>query len=79
METVGFLKKHAALLLSVCFCGIIFFTVNDYGITWDEGVYFKAGDLYCDWLKNPSLQNIENYWKLNNEHPPLTKVFGGDD
>jgi 4-amino-4-deoxy-L-arabinose transferase-like glycosyltransferase len=78
METVGFLKKHAALLLSVCFCGIIFFTLNDYGITWDEGgYYFKAGDSYFHWLRNPSWQTINTYWEWNHEHPPLAKVLGG--
>jgi len=77
METVGFLKKLAALVLSVCFCGLLLFTLNDYGITWDEGVYFKAGDSYCNWLRNPSLQNLETHWELNHEHPPLTKVLGG--
>ncbi len=76
-ETAGFPKKYAALFLSVFFCGITLFTLNDYGITWDEGVYFKAGDLYVDWLRNPSLKSIKDYWTLNNEHPPLTKVLGG--
>ncbi len=69
--------KQTALFISLCFCVITAFTLNNYGVTWDEGVYFKAGDSYRSWLRNPSLQNIEDFWKLNHEHPPLTKILGG--
>jgi len=74
---MDFFKRHAALWLAVFFCGIIFFTLNDYGVTWDEGVYFKAGESYFEWLRNPSFKTIDTYWELNHEHPPLTKVLGG--
>jgi len=74
---MNFHKTYAALIISVCFCGIIFFTLSDYGITWDEGVYFHVGISYFNWLKNPSLKNIDAYWAINKEHPPLPKLLGG--
>jgi 4-amino-4-deoxy-L-arabinose transferase-like glycosyltransferase len=73
----SFFEKHAALIIAVFFCGIIFISLNDYGVTWDEGVYFHAGDSYFQWFQSPSLENIDTYWKINSEHPPLLKVLAG--
>lgn len=72
-----FIQKNGGVLLSLCLCGIVFFSLNDYGATWDEGVYFRAGDSYRQWLQNPFLQTIDHYWRSNAEHPPLVKVLGG--
>jgi len=66
--------------MAVIFCGIVLFTVDDYGITWDEGVYFLSGSSYLNWLKNPSIETIDNYWgfrAISNEHPPLCALLGG--
>ena len=70
-------RKYAALLLSLCFCGVVFFSLNDYGATWDEGVYFRAADSYWQWLQHPSWETIDDAWKLNAEHPPFVKILGG--
>jgi hypothetical protein len=70
-------EKYAAVIIAVCFCGIVFFSLNDYGITWDEGLYFHAGNSYFHWLKNPSIGTIDTYWKINSEHPPISKLLGG--
>jgi 4-amino-4-deoxy-L-arabinose transferase-like glycosyltransferase len=73
----SFFEKSAALIIAVCFCGIIFFSLDDYGVTWDEGVYFHAGRSYFRWLKEPSLGNIDSYWAINHEHPPALKLLAG--
>jgi 4-amino-4-deoxy-L-arabinose transferase-like glycosyltransferase len=51
-------------------------TMSDYGVTWDEPSYFRAGRSYLEWLSSPSLSTINQYWEINREHPPLTKVLG---
>jgi 4-amino-4-deoxy-L-arabinose transferase-like glycosyltransferase len=63
--------------MALCFCGIIFFSLGDYGMTWDEVVYFDAGQSYFTWLREPSLENIDSYWAINHEHPPVLKLLGG--
>lgn len=74
--SMGFSKK-AAIFLSIFFCGVVLFSLYDYGITWDEGVYFHAGQSYFTWLKEPSLGNIDSHWAINHEHPPVLKLLGG--
>lgn len=68
------------LSISLIFCGIVFFTLDDYGITWDEGVHFLAGEKYLDWLKHPSIKTIDQYWGFkatSTQHPPLVFLLGG--
>lgn len=71
------IQKHGAVLLSLLFCGIVFVSLHDYGVTWDEGVYFRAADSYWQWLQNPSWKTIDDAWKINSEHPPVVKILGG--
>ncbi|MFC1496680.1 glycosyltransferase family 39 protein [Candidatus Margulisiibacteriota bacterium] len=71
------MKKAIALILAIIGCCIILFTLSDYGLPWDEQVYYLAGDTYVNWLKNPALSNIDDYWIINNEHPPFYKLLGG--
>ena len=72
-----FSPKHAALIISLFFSAFIAFSLNDYGVTWDEGLYFHAGNSYFHWLKNPSIGTIDPDWEINSEHPPLPKLLGG--
>jgi hypothetical protein len=67
--------KTAALILSLCFCGIVSLTICDYGITWDEAVYFHAGQSYFSWLKEPSLENIEPVFSVKLSNTPLVNVY----
>ena len=72
---IGFIS----LLIAIIFCVIILFTLNDYGVTWDEGVHFLAGDTYFDWLRSPSIETIDKYWGFkatSTEHPPLCMLLG---
>lgn len=70
-------SKWIGLIISFGFCIIIAFTLNDYGITWDEAIYFYAGDSYLRWWLDPSIEKIEAYWRINHEHPPLVKLLSG--
>lgn len=74
-----FKQKLAPLLITLIFCGVVLLTLNDYGITWDEGVYFLAGAKYFKWLKNPSIGTIDSHWSFqatSTEHPPLRSFLG---
>jgi 4-amino-4-deoxy-L-arabinose transferase-like glycosyltransferase len=70
-------NSYLALSLSLIICIITLVSSQDYGITWDEPTYIEAGKSYIEWLKRPSLKTIDEYWKENHEHPPLTKILGG--
>lgn len=63
--------------VSLFICAIVFFTIKDYGVTWDEPAYIQAGKKYVEWIMNPSLKTIDEYWAKNREHPPLAKILGG--
>lgn len=77
MGKLNFNSKRIALIISFCLCAIIAFTLNDFGITWDEAIYFYSGDSYWRWWLNPSIEKIEAYWRINHEHPPLFKLLSG--
>jgi len=72
-------KEFTPVLIAVIFCSIVLFTLDDYGITWDEGTYFEAGASYFEWLKSPSIETIDRYWSfeaIGNEHPPFSPLLG---
>ena len=64
------------ILVVVASCSVMS-TLKDYGVTWDEVFDFAAGRSYVEWLSSPALSTIDQYWSVNSEHPPLTKVLGG--
>jgi hypothetical protein len=58
---------------------ISFFVYNDYGIAWDEPIYFAKGDFYINWLNKPRWSNINGFWSIEKEdfHPPLRPLLSG--
>ncbi len=75
-------------LLIALFCAsflLILLTSNDYGPTYDEPHYASAGVRYVEWwarlfradVSVLSRGQIESFWSLNHEHPPLQKVATG--
>lgn len=71
------LRRIIPWLLALCFSGVVFSSLADYGVTWDENVYFSAGSSYMHWLQSPEPRRIDRYWSRNWEHPPLHKVLAG--
>ncbi len=67
----------AGALLGLAACLLVACTTKDYGITWDEPLYFRAGRQITGWMAHPRLQTIDALWKFNHEHPPLVKMMGG--
>jgi len=70
-------KKLAPILLALVICGITLATLGDYGITWDENLYFPASEAHMEWFKRPSLATIDQHWVHISEHPPMNKVLAG--
>jgi 4-amino-4-deoxy-L-arabinose transferase-like glycosyltransferase len=68
---------YTASGLAVLVCLVTGLTINDSGITWDEGLYLSCGDIYMEWMVHPRLSEIQQYWQYNSEHPPLVKIVGG--
>ncbi|MFB3895080.1 MAG: ArnT family glycosyltransferase [bacterium] len=61
-------------------------TIPNYGITWDEPLYYRAAKSYADWFGLIFSGNwytvfdaktIDTYWQYNAQHPPLTKLVAG--
>jgi 4-amino-4-deoxy-L-arabinose transferase-like glycosyltransferase len=85
-------KRHYILLtiFLVIMAGILYHTLPDYGITWDEPLYYQAGDAYVEWTVNIldgivtgdialwlNADAIGRAWIKNAQHPPLVKIVAG--
>jgi len=70
-------KIFSSIFISFAVCILIFITLNDYGIAWDEPMYFSKGNAYVKWLFNPDISEIEKVWKADSDdiHPPLRKLL----
>jgi 4-amino-4-deoxy-L-arabinose transferase-like glycosyltransferase len=68
---------YLSIGLASIFCLVILFTLNKYGISWDEPIYFVRGDGYVTWLMQPTFKTIDKYWSSNYGHPPLRQLITG--
>jgi 4-amino-4-deoxy-L-arabinose transferase-like glycosyltransferase len=74
-----------ALLLAVVTLILLISTAPQIGLTWDEPAYIAAAKSYTTWFgqlfDDPSEalsdSTIDFYWAVNNEHPPMDKVWSG--
>jgi 4-amino-4-deoxy-L-arabinose transferase-like glycosyltransferase len=71
------LRRVIPWVLALSFSTVVFSSLTDYGVTWDENVYFNAASSYTRWFRNPNLRRIDRFWRANWEHPPLHKVLAG--
>lgn len=77
---MGVFKDHKADLLLLSFIVLLAFTVRyvtleDPGITWDEGIYARAGVGYVQSLLHFDVS--ASAWSDNSEHPPVAKYLYG--
>ena len=80
-------RPHIYFIVFMILLGaVVVWTENDYGITWDEPLYYTAGDSYVSWITQlvsapqhlPELtQTINQAWLPNAQHPPLVKILSG--
>jgi len=80
------IQNHKNLVLPITFLVFILswiWSASDYGLTWDEPLYYSAADSYLNWfnliLHSPikGLESIDFYWCNNAQHPPLAKIVAG--
>lgn len=67
----------APLLLALLCCGIVGATLGDYGVGWDENIQSMAAIAHIRWFQQPTLDGLDIFWRINREHPPLSKVLDG--
>jgi 4-amino-4-deoxy-L-arabinose transferase-like glycosyltransferase len=85
MRSFKLARLGTAILLSVFIFVLLFVTAPDIGLTWDEPAYIAAARSYMGWygqvFTNPkeafNEEAIAKAWKVNNEHPPLDKIWSG--
>ena len=82
----GIIGNGIIAVLLACLTAILLTaTAPAIGLTWDELAYIAGADSYAAWfgvlVKNPSqalsARVIDQYWKVNNEHPPVEKIWSG--
>lgn len=58
---------------------IILQAMNDFGITWDEPIYFKGGDAYVSWIQRPIFTDKDKFFQATaaDVHPPFRKLLAG--
>lgn len=58
---------------------IVLLVLNDFGIVWDEPIYFANGDKYVEWLVKSKFTKTDDYFRVtvDDVHPPLRKVVSG--
>lgn len=82
--------KKISILLFILSLALVVSDIKKPGITQDEIWYFKAGKSYTDWFCTLGKsvfegrvvypfkkEIIREYWSLNKEHPPLSKILSG--
>lgn len=62
-----------AIAIFLVALGIRLYDLNGTGATWDEWGYFTPALYYYTAIKQGS--SSPEYWKVNNEHPPLAKYI----
>lgn len=68
-----------SIALSVFISAIVFLTLNDFGITWDEPIHLRNADRYVWWLKRPVLADKDAVFSVTelDVHPPFRKFIAG--
>jgi len=66
-------------MVALAVSAVIFVVMNDFGITWDEPIYFAHAGRYVSWLKNPQLGKEHLFFQASTDdlHPPFRKLIGG--
>ncbi len=70
-------QQGVAIIVAALCCLVLITTLDDYGATWDEPLFLKAGRSYFQWILNPSFETMAGSWEIMAEHPPLHKILGG--
>ncbi|MBC7875694.1 MAG: glycosyltransferase family 39 protein [Anaerolineales bacterium] len=85
MKAISLKRSKTAILISIFVFVLLVATAPNIGLTWDEPAYIAASESYMDWYGQVftditeafSEEGITDAWMVNNEHPPLDKIWSG--
>ena len=69
-----------SVFVAVILTSISFMTIKDYGITWDEPIYFSGAGTYISWMKHPQMSTRDAAFRIDEHrdiHPPFVKLIAG--
>jgi hypothetical protein len=85
MSATAITRRDHALGAALCalYVGVLLYTAPDLGLSRDEGMYVVAAEAYGSWLEllvhEPARAleraNIDRFYGVNHEHPPLWKTL----
>ncbi|MFH0749586.1 MAG: hypothetical protein V1917_01555 [Candidatus Gottesmanbacteria bacterium] len=72
-------RSIVSFIVASCISFIILLTLNDFGITWDEPIYFRNADRYVSWIKHPIFEKVNKSFEAapDDVHPPFRKLIAG--
>lgn len=72
-------RSIVSLIIASVISFIVLQALNDFGITWDEPIYFRSADRYIAWLQHPILEEKDKFFKASTDdvHPPFRKLVAG--
>ncbi len=85
MKSLKLERRGTAILISIFVFVLLLATAPNIGLTWDEPAYIAAARSYMKWYGEAftdstrafSEEGITEAWMINNEHPPLDKIWSG--
>lgn len=68
-----------SFIVAIIISMVVFVISNDFGITWDEPIYFGKANAYMEWILSPSMRAINKTFQVSDYdiHPPLRKLAAG--
>jgi len=72
-------RIFVSCIIASCIAYIILQALNDFGITWDEPIYFRSADRNVSWFREPTIADKDKFFKASTDdvHPPLRKLVAG--
>lgn len=72
-------RSIVSVIIASCVSFIILQALNDFGITWDEPIYFRSADRYISWIQQPIVEDKNAFFKATSDdvHPPFRKLIAG--
>lgn len=72
-------RSIVSVIIASCISFIILQALNDFGITWDEPIYFRNADGYVSWIQKPIFRDKDKFFKATSDdvHPPFRKLIAG--
>lgn len=72
-------RSIVSFIIALVVSFVILQTLNDFGITWDEPIYFREADGYMSWIQRPIFGDKDKFFQVTPDdlHPPFRKLIAG--